>query len=508
MIPTLLAFLTLTPAEPGPAASCFTVTVMDEQSNRGVPLVELRTVHGVTFVTDSNGVAAVREPGLMNRDVFFHVTSHGYEFPKDGFGQRGKSLRVGAGGKETLKLRRVNIAERLYRVTGADIYRDSVLSGGRVPIKEPLLNGGVVGSDSVVTAHYQGKQYWFWGDTNRLSYPLGNFHVPGATSEPPGLGGLDPDVGVDLKYFVAPNGFAKETAHMPGNGPTWLVSAVALPDAAGRERLYAGYVKVKPPLDVYSRGVAVFDDEKRQFDRVSEVNMAAPAFPAGQAFRHGDFVYFAHPFPLTRVRARAEDFLRMGNYECFSPLVDGTRLDRPRIDRNTAGQVRYAWRKNTPAVGPAEEKKLLAAGVIKPAEVRWQLRDRASNKAVVPHNGSAHWNDYRRRWVMITVETGGTSYLGEVWYAEADSPTGPWGDAVKVVTHDRYSFYNPMQHPEFDKDGGRIIYFEGTYTNTFSGNPVATPRYDYNQIMYRLDLSDPRLGLPAPRRPNDETRGR
>lgn len=45
----------------------------------------------------------------------------------------------------------------------------------------------------------------------------------------------------------------------------------------------------------------------------------------------------------------------------------------------------------------------------------------------------------------------------------------------------------------FAKDGGRCIYFEGTYSHTFSGNPVATPRYDYNQVMYRLDLADPRL---------------
>ncbi len=47
--------------------------------------------------------------------------------------------------------------------------------------------------------------------------------------------------------------------------------------------------------------------------------------------------------------------------------------------------------------------------------------------------------------------------------------------------------------PEDRHHGGRLIYFEGTYTQTFSGNPVATPRYDYNQIMYRLDLADPRL---------------
>jgi hypothetical protein len=83
--------------------------------------------------------------------------------------------------------------------------------------------------------------------------------------------------------------------------------------------------------------------------------------------------------------------------------------------------------------------------------------------------------------------------LGEVSYAEADAPTGPWTTARKIVTHDKYSFYNPKQHPYFDQEGGRIIYFEGTYTKTFSGNEQGTPRYDYNQIMYRLDLSDPRL---------------
>ena len=65
------------------------------------------------------------------------------------------------------------------------------------------------------------------------------------------------------------------------------------------------------------------------------------------------------------------------------------------------------------------------------------------------------------------------------------------------MTHDKYTFYNPAQHPFFAQAGGRYIFFEGTYTEEFSGNPVATPRYNYNQIMYRLDLADPRLRMPA-----------
>jgi hypothetical protein len=55
-----------------------------------------------------------------------------------------------------------------------------------------------------------------------------------------------------------------------------------------------------------------------------------------------------------------------------------------------------------------------------------------------------------------------------------------------------------MQHPEFAKEGGRIIYFEGTFVTTFESNPNPTPRYDYNNLMYRLDVSDAGMKLPDP----------
>ena len=71
------------------AGRYFRITVVDEQTKRGVPLVELRTVHAVRYFTDSQGMIAFYEPGLMNQEVYFHVSSHGYEFPKDGFGYHG-----------------------------------------------------------------------------------------------------------------------------------------------------------------------------------------------------------------------------------------------------------------------------------------------------------------------------------------------------------------------------------------------------------------------------------
>src|SRR5262245_39562757 len=118
----------------------FQIQVVDEQTGRGVPLVELKTVGSVRYYTDSNGIAAVDEPALEGQSVFFYVQSHGYEFAKDGFGFRGKALKVASGGQGKLEIKRLNIAERLYRVTGGDIYRDSVLCGVKVPIREPLLN--------------------------------------------------------------------------------------------------------------------------------------------------------------------------------------------------------------------------------------------------------------------------------------------------------------------------------------------------------------------------------
>ena len=97
--------------------------------------------------------------------------------------------------------------------------------------------------------------------------------------------------------------------------------------------------------------------------------------------------------------------------------------------------------------------------------------------------------EYRRSWISIFVALGGrTAHLGEVWYAEAERPEGPWREAVKLVTYERYSFYNPRQHAFFDEEGGRVIYFEGTYTRTFSGDSPPTPRYEYNQVLYRLRL--------------------
>src|SRR4051794_29594237 len=154
------------------ASPFFKITIIDGETLRGVPLVELTTVNSIRYVSDSQGLIAFQEPGLMDHEVFFHVRSHGYEYPKDMFDNRGVKLKVRAGGHAEIKLKRLNIAERLYRVTGQGIYRDSLLLGEREPLRQPVLNGLVTGQDTVIATPYREKIYWFWGDTDRPSYPL------------------------------------------------------------------------------------------------------------------------------------------------------------------------------------------------------------------------------------------------------------------------------------------------------------------------------------------------
>ncbi len=505
MVAWTLVCLTALMADPSTqtATPYFEIQVVDEATGRGVPLIELRTVNQIRHVTDSQGYVAFFEPGLMDQNVFFFVEGDGYEHAADGFGMRGRALSVSPGGQAQLTVRRTNIAERLYRVTGGGIYRDSVLLNKPVPIRHPVLNARVLGQDSVLTAVYRGRIYWFWGDTGRPAYPLGNFHMPGATTPLP-ADGLNPDEGICPEYFVdEKTGFAKETCRMPGDGPTWASGLVVLNEPDQGERMYAGYAKIKPAsLETWQRGIVVFDDARKQFDKVCELPLDHPLFPQGQTLVHASagvqYVHFTTPYPSIRVPARPEAFRDPSQYEGFTYLVEGCPANETRLDRGLDGSLRLGWKRNTRPITPAEEARLLKEGALAAEEAVLPLRDRDTGMAIRAHSGTVYWNEYRKRWILITLEMGGTSLLGEIWYGEADTPLGPWVYAVKIVSHAKYSFYNPKQHPVFDQDGGRVIFFEGTYSALFSGVEVPTPRYDYNQILYKLSLDDPRLALPVP----------
>jgi hypothetical protein len=481
----------------------FAIQVVDRQTGRGVPLVQLRTTNNIRYVTDSHGIVAFHEPGLMDREVFFFVESHGYEFPKDGFGFRGKRLRTAPGRTATLKVTRLNIAERLYRITGQGIYRDSVLTGRPVPLQEPVLNGQVAGQDSVYTCIYHGRLFWLWGDTSRPSYPLGHFATAGARSDLPGRGGLDPAVGVDLEYFVDENGFSRPIAPLTERGLVWLDGLLIVADREGHERMVAKFARMKDLGTAYERGLMVFNDATDTFEPVVRSSPDfLPYTDSGHALavdvEGRRYHYFATQFPLTvRMRVRSEwDFVIDPNrYEVLTSLGAEASNDRDGRSKEAARWVAFG-----DLLRDSGGTKASVIRALKREKERTYLCDIESGKRISPHGGGVSFNAYRGRWIMIVVQSSGdNSHLGEIWYAEADTPVGPWAYARKIVTHKKYSFYNPMHHPYFDQDGGRIIFFEGTYSHTFSGSREhATPRYDYNQIMYRLSLDDPRLVLPTP----------
>jgi hypothetical protein len=198
----------------------FQIKVMDESTGRGVPLVELVALNAVRYYTDSSGVIAFGEPHLMGRSIFFEIHGHGYRAPKaPGSDLGGAVLKPARGGKAEVRIHRINIAERLYRLTGEGIYRDSAILGLPVPIQDPLLSGGVTGTDGASTAIYRGKLYWFFGDTNGLNNL--NFGGAVATSDLPSRGGLNPSAGVNLKYFVDASGFSKAMLPNSGGGLVW-----------------------------------------------------------------------------------------------------------------------------------------------------------------------------------------------------------------------------------------------------------------------------------------------
>ena len=487
--------------QPAPAGGLWAeLRVIDADSGRGVPLVELETVNGLKFVTDNAGRVAFHEPGLMGRELFFSVRSHGYEVKKDGFGFAGVRVTPKAGQVSAITITRKNIAERLCRLTGEGLYRDSVLLGYKVPLADPLNPGRVGGQDSVQAAVYRGRVYWFWGDTLRLDYPLGLFRVAGATTPVPDANDprSDPAGGIPYEYFIDPKTrFVRPMMPLPERpqGVVWISAVFVVPDERGVERLVGHYSRRKGLGEEYEHGIAVFNDDKAIFEPLKQLPLSETwRRPKGHPILHEGggrrWLLFGSPTPNVRVPATLKDVLDPARYEAFT-CAAGARAGEPAGPLlGEDGRPVWRWQTELPPMDSATEAKWVAAGKLRPEHARFCPADAAAPAdRIVLHSGSVRWNAYRRRWLLLAGQIGGQpSLLGEVWYAEAAHPTGPFTTAIRVVTHDRQTFYNVCHHAFLDRAGGRVIHFEGTYTREFSGNPERTPRYDYNQILYRLDL--------------------
>lgn len=474
------------------SAQCTAIRAVDASNGRGVPLVRLRAF-GEEYWSDSQGFIAYCNPDHQNASVEFDVMSHGY----DPNGGTAVTISTEPGTSVVLEMARRLAAERLYRLTGSGVYRDSVILGLTTPTAQPVLNGNVMGQDTVDATLYKGKLFWLWQDTDRVAYPLGNFRGTCATSELPGNGGLPASQGVDFSYFVEESGFAKPMSEdfEPGGMPVWMAGLVSVPDVAGEERLFAGYAKVGSDFTAAETGLMQFNDDSEQFERVrSDFNDYAannPGFvrPDGYAtkFTSSDGEYVYYPGRL-RIPAVAEAMSDTSRYEQFTPYAENGSTELVQL---ASGDLDYAFRAGGRAI---TSDALTTAGIPPSQDLDGHTRVLSTGASVALIQTHSVFSVYRRRFLRQAQELGA---WGELYHAEADTPMGPWVYAEKVITHDAYTFYNPAPHPEFIEGGGRYAFFEGTYT-TFLQTTQPTPRYDYNQILYRSDLEDERVILPIP----------
>jgi hypothetical protein len=416
-----------------------------------VPGVELRTVHGVRLVSDNAGLIACDLPELMGRETWFGVHGHGYEVRADGFGYRGVRLTPEPGKTIKVTVERTILARRLGRLTGAGLFAESQKLGEQLDWKE----SGVLGSDSVVTAEFGGRLHWFWGDTNLAHHPLGIFHVAAATTDgfaPPARPPLRPSFEYVTETGKDGGRRPRGVARLPGEGPTWLWGAVTLPDAQGKPHLVAVAQKVKGDMRAYRWDLVEWDAASSSFRALRTIWAADEAHPTPPPLPEG------HAVPWTDGEGRR--WMLFGN--TFPTLRTPATYE--------------GWR------DPANWTSLAAENVATTPDGR----------SIRAHRGHVAWHPWSRKWLAVFTEHGGrSSSLGEIWLAEAAAPTGPWTDARKVLSHADYSFYNPVLHPEFFRDDSPVIHFEGTYTTAFSGNKQPTPRWDYNQVLYQVDLSLP-----------------
>jgi hypothetical protein len=212
----------------------------------------------------------------------------------------------------------------------------------------------------------------------------------------------------------------------------------------------------------------------------------------------GPYAYWSNPVRFAATVDGVSQFAKYEVYSAYGPNGSTT------LARHADGTLAYAWQTAATVVTGA---LLKAANVALGQELDGHLTDLVAGGNVQVSNGpgaslfgsSSMWNDYRKRFSEIVQQQYGSTFLGESWYAEGDTPLGPWVFTRKVVTHatSGYTFYNPDVIPFFGEARGRIVFFDATYTKTYSSVKVATPRYDYNEVMYRIDLDDPAMALPV-----------
>src|SRR5262249_9681639 len=128
---------------PGPEG-IFAIFVVDAETGRPVPLVEVASPHRVDE-TDNFGAVAFDDRDVLGTSAEFRFSAHGYRFAEPV-----RTLFAALGGSIVIPAVRTLAAERLYRIPGAGQYRHAVLLGLDSPMSHPLLNASVMGQDTAL----------------------------------------------------------------------------------------------------------------------------------------------------------------------------------------------------------------------------------------------------------------------------------------------------------------------------------------------------------------------
>jgi hypothetical protein len=450
----------------------YALQMVDEASGRGIPGVLASTANGLNFVSDSNGWIVVNEVGLMKQRVHLSIRSPGYAFPKDNFGIAGLAFDMMPGATIEVKLVRSNIAERMYRLTGQGIYRDSTILGQDVPLPYPNTMNGLLRLQYPQVTTYQGKLFWLWSEASQTVHPLPITRGVAATSDLPDTTGLDPTQGVHFNFWIDSTNLPMAMLPDTEVGLVQFDGLLSTADIMGAEHLVAHYRLLDSQGQCVEQGVAEFMADVRRFERISVLSADYPwQFPQGQAVRaktdDGEHFYFATPHCTVRVPCSYESIITPGSYQALTW---------------TEAMGKVGWQSVAPPMSRSDENRWRSKGVINDDESRLTPVDSALGTSLTLTSGSVSWNEFRKAWITIAGQSDGS-----VWYLEAGSISGPWQKAVQIATHTNAGFESVQMVDGMEQQDQRVIYFMGTYRD------AGMPRYDGNQLMYRLDLRDPRL---------------
>lgn len=465
------------------------INVVEESTGQPIPMVKLIFHNGMIFYTDNQGIAAVRIPGLMGEQVRVVLRSPSPGYPGDFF-LGGAHVVLRPDGSDTITIERRNLAERLYRVTGMGLYRDSKLVGADVPIEDPLSNLDVISHGLGNQAVFKGKLYWFWDGHSTLRNPIPNLKLSGATSELPSSGGLDPRIGINLDYVTGFFG-VRRLLRIDENVQAVKRNVFVTEDSSGEQVLHAYYQLLDDGSRV-EHGILLWDESGKQFKIVKE-------FPSGMKVRvcrntiriqteGREWFYLTCPHPIVRVPARPDLFQDPSRYETFAPLDE---------------EGNWGWQTQTETITNRDQPQLLESTSMTREDGLFHLTDVRTGQSILGMGGTVNWNEYRDKWIMVFTEALGRSKHGEVWYAEADSPLGPWVYARRIATHRQstrfareFTYAFPKLHSYFQKQKGETVFFSGTF-GKFLTESAPVPRYEMNEMMYGLDVTQRGLFLPT-----------